>query len=44
LGYAFGAIISGVTADYFGIDWAIYLIGILTVLSAVIVKVRMAKL
>ena len=44
LGYAFGAIISGVTADYFGIDWAIYLIGILTVLSAVIVKLRMARL
>jgi MFS family permease len=41
LGYAFGAIISGITADYFGIDYAIYLIGLLTILSSIIIKWRM---
>lgn len=40
LGYAVGAIISGVTADYFGLNWAVYLIGFLTVISAVVVKSR----
>ena len=40
LGYALGAIISGITADIFGIH-AIILIGVLTVLSAVIIQVRM---
>lgn len=41
LGYAFGAIISGITADLFGIEYAILLIGGLTILSALIIKVRM---
>jgi MFS family permease len=43
LGYAVGAIISGVTADYFGLNWAVYLIGLLTVISSVVVKLRMEK-
>ncbi len=41
LGYAFGAIISGITADLFGINNAIYLIGVLTILSAMVIQVRM---
>lgn len=41
LGYAFGAILSGITADVFGIQYAIYLIGALTVLSAMVIKFRM---
>jgi len=41
LGYAFGAVISGITADVFGINYAIYLIGGLTVISALIIKFRM---
>ncbi len=41
LGYAFGAIISGVTADIFGIQYAIILIGVLTIISAIIIQVRM---
>jgi len=41
LGYAIGAIISGITADLLGIDVAIYFIGGLTVLSAGIIKWRM---
>jgi len=41
LGYAFGAIISGVTADLFGIQYAIILIGSLTIISSIIIKIRM---
>jgi MFS family permease len=41
LGYAFGAVISGVTADLFGVQYAIVLIGILTVLSALVIQFRM---
>jgi MFS family permease len=41
LGYALGAIISGITADIFGIQYAIILIGILTVVSALIIQIRM---
>jgi MFS family permease len=43
LGYAFGAVISGVTADLFGVDYAIFLIGGLTVASSIIIKFRMPK-
>jgi len=43
LGYAFGAIISGVTADVFGIQYAILLIGILTILSSLIIQFRMPE-
>ena len=41
LGYAIGAIISGITADIFGIEYAIYLIGIITIVSSIVIKVRM---
>lgn len=41
LGYAFGAIISGITTDFFGIETAIYLIGGITVLSSIVIKIRM---
>jgi MFS family permease len=43
LGYAFGAIISGITADLFGVEYAILLIGSLTVISSVIIKFRMPE-
>ena len=41
LGYAFGAVISGITADLFGIEYAIFLIGGLTIMSSLIIKFRM---
>jgi len=41
LGYAFGAVISGITADVFGIQYAIFLIGVLTLLSALVIQLRM---
>ena len=43
LGYAFGAVISGVTADLFGIEYAIFLIGGLTIISSLIIKLRMPE-
>ncbi len=43
LGYAFGAIISGITADLFGVDMAILVIGGLTVFSALVIQIRMPK-
>lgn len=41
LGYAIGAILTGIIADAFSIDTAILLIGILTFISAAIIFVRM---
>lgn len=41
LGYAIGAILTGITADFFGIMNAVLLIGIITLISSLIVKVRM---
>jgi MFS family permease len=43
LGYAIGAVISGVTADMFGVDYAILLIGILTTASSMVIKFRMPE-
>lgn len=41
LGYAFGALVSGVAADLFGLGFAIMLIGILTLISSLIIQLRM---
>lgn len=41
LGYAIGALMTGILADYFGILIAIIFIGLLTCLSAIIIKIRM---
>ncbi|MEN9952759.1 MAG: hypothetical protein RLZZ520_1027 [Bacteroidota bacterium] len=44
LGYAIGAIISGISADLFGLHTAILLIGIITILSALVIQIRMPKI
>ena len=41
LGYAIGAVISGIVADLFGLDSAVILIGMITLLSALIIQMRM---
>lgn len=41
LGYAIGAVISGLTADIFGVEYALFLIGGLTIISSLIIKFRM---
>jgi len=43
LGYAIGAIISGITADLFGVEYAIILIGVITIFSSLIIKIRMPE-
>ncbi|MBC8054317.1 MAG: MFS transporter [Sphingobacteriaceae bacterium] len=40
-GYAFGAILSGVLADAYGLSSAIWVIGVLTILSALVLRLRM---
>ena len=41
LGYAFGALLSGLIADALGLDWSVACIGGLTLLSAFVIFVRM---
>ncbi|TRO64523.1 MFS transporter [Christiangramia sabulilitoris] len=41
LGYALGAILSGIIADVFGIEYAVLAIGVITILSSLIIKFRM---
>ncbi len=41
LGYAIGAILSGIIADFFGVEIAIYAIGLLTVISSLVIQFRM---
>lgn len=41
LGYAVGAILTGVIADYFGINTSIIVVGALTVTSALVIETRM---
>lgn len=43
LGYAFGAVLSGLIADAFGVEYAVFAIGILTILSSLVIQVRMPK-
>ncbi len=43
LGYAIGAILSGITADLFGIKSAIILTGLITVGSSLVIHLRMPK-
>lgn len=43
LGYAIGAILSGVTADLFGVNFAIIMIGLITVGSSLVIQFRMPQ-
>ncbi|MDO8967547.1 MFS transporter [Algoriphagus sp.] len=43
LGYAIGAILSGITADLFGIPIAIVTIGLITIGSSLVIQFRMPK-
>ncbi len=42
-GYAIGALLAGVLADFFGVPWAIGVIGMLTFFSGVVVKIVMTE-
>jgi MFS family permease len=43
LGYAIGAILTGIVADWLGLDTAIIMVALLTITSAVIIKFRMTR-
>ena len=43
LGYAFGAVLSGLIADAFGVEYAVLVIGLLTLMSSFVVQFRMPK-
>jgi MFS family permease len=43
LGYAFGALLAGITADLFGIVTAIWVVAMLTFLSGIIAQIRMSE-
>ena len=43
LGYAIGALLSGLIADFLGIDYAIIAIGGLTIFSALVIQIRMNR-
>jgi MFS family permease len=44
LGYAIGAILSGITADILGVEYAIVCIAIITIFSAIVIQIRMPKI
>jgi MFS family permease len=43
LGYAIGALLTGILADTLGLSWAVGAIGVLTVVSAVVIGLRMGR-
>jgi predicted MFS family arabinose efflux permease len=43
LGYALGALLTGVLADWWGISGAILSIGALTIFSALVIQIRYTK-
>ena len=44
LGYAIGAILSGIIADAFGIEYSVITIGVITILSSLVIQFRMPSL
>jgi MFS family permease len=42
LGYAVGALLTGVLADMFGIYYAMLVVGAITILSALVIEYRMS--
>jgi MFS family permease len=43
LGYAVGAILAGVVADFFGLTWAIVVIGVITLTSGIVSAIIMSE-
>lgn len=42
LGYAVGALLTGILADSLGINWAVGAIGFITIISSIIIAIRMS--
>jgi MFS family permease len=43
-GYAIGALLSGIIADLFNVSTAVLLVGVITILSSIVIQVRMKNL
>ncbi|MGG5506486.1 MULTISPECIES: MFS transporter [unclassified Myroides] len=43
MGYAIGALMAGIVGSYFGLMWAVHLAGILTLISGIVVWIRMKE-
>ncbi|MEK6511172.1 MFS transporter [Myroides odoratimimus] len=43
MGYAVGALMAGIVGNYFGLMWAVHIAGIITLLSGIVVWVRMKE-
>lgn len=43
MGYAVGALMAGIVGNYFGLMWAVHLAGIITLLSGIVVWIRMKE-
>ncbi|WP_410877736.1 MFS transporter [Myroides sp. DW712] len=43
MGYAVGALMAGIVGNYFGLIWAVHLAGIITLLSGIVVWIRMKE-
>lgn len=41
LGYAIGAMLTGVVADFMGIEFSMVIVAVLTIISAIIIRIRM---
>ena len=43
MGYAVGALMAGIVGNYFGLMWAVHIAGIITLISGIVVWVRMKE-
>ncbi len=43
MGYAIGALMAGIVGSYFGLMWAVHIAGILTLISGIVVWIRMKE-
>lgn len=43
MGYAIGALMAGIVGNFFGLEWAVHIAGMITLISGIIVWVRMKE-
>lgn len=43
MGYAIGALMAGIVGNFFGLEWAVHIAGIITFISGIIVWIRMKE-
>src|SRR5690606_15693256 len=43
MGYAIGALMAGIVGNFFGLEWAVHIAGIITLISGIIVWIKMKE-